>query len=102
MNKSLSGFFLLLFIAAIQMILGNAQLNREFRLKERLKRKKVLMKTREQQGLTTEDAVLEAILDEEDRQIEKTSGKKKVLSRFYLIHIITVIVRCNHLLLCIE
>ena len=54
-------------------------MEQERKMKERLKRKKALMREREEQGLSTDDAILEALLDQQDAEMGQ-DGKKKVFT----------------------
>jgi hypothetical protein len=59
-------------------MLGETKQEQEQKVLDRLKRKKALMKARQEQGLSTEDAVLETILDQQDEEQGEEEKKKRV------------------------
>ena len=58
--------------------LGDTREEHKRKLEERLNRKKKLFAERESKGLSTDDAILEALLEEEDDLIEKEEPKRTV------------------------
>ena len=74
----------ILIFKALNALLGDTRADQEQKMLERLKRKKALMKARQEQGLSTEDAVLEAILDQQDEEEGKAGKKKRVRSSLFV------------------
>ena len=59
-------------------------------MKQRLKRKKALMREREEQGLTTDDAVLEVLLNEQDRE-RGQDDQEMVIALIYIFSSVILI-----------
>ena len=73
---------MLVVISELRRKLGESKADQERRLQERLKRRQELIQQREEKGLNCDEAILDAIQDQEEEVKLKEERKKRKVCQF--------------------